>query len=156
MNGRGGKLCCKARRPDGPGAHGSEQPRAVWNGLVWRKQNDAPRLVGETQGENLGHELADLARREVDHSRHLTPDQIIAARRGGSQDAKHDALVKFTLAVHEKRGFVSEADLAAFRKAGYTDGHVAEVVACYALNVFTNTFNHVNDTAVDFPAAPVL
>ena len=64
--------------------------------------------------------------------------------------------MKFTLAVHEKRGFVSEADLAAFRKAGYTDGHVAEVVACYALNVFTNTFNHVNDTAVDFPAAPVL
>jgi hypothetical protein len=51
---------------------------------------------------------------------------------------------------------VSDADLASFRKAGYGDGHVAEVVACYALNVFTNYFNHVNDTAIDFPAAPAI
>ncbi|MEY3232376.1 MAG: hypothetical protein RL689_2465 [Planctomycetota bacterium] len=126
---------------------------ALGGGMLTAQERELIALcVG--QANNCGYCLA--AHTAIGAGAGLTPDQIIAARRGGSQDAKHDALVKFTLAVHEKRGFVSEADLAAFRKAGYADGHVAEVVACYALNVFTNTFNHVNDTAVDFPAAPVL
>ncbi|MFO7775603.1 MAG: carboxymuconolactone decarboxylase family protein, partial [Candidatus Hydrogenedentota bacterium] len=35
-------------------------------------------------------------------------------------------------------------------------GHIAEVVANYALSTLTNYFNHVNETEVDVPAAPVL
>jgi hypothetical protein len=31
------------------------------------------------------------------------------------------------------------------------DGEIAEVVAHVALNVFTNYFNNVNQTDVDFP-----
>ena len=42
------------------------------------------------------------------------------------------------------------------RRAGYTDGEVGEIVAKVALNIFTNYFNHVADTEVDFPAAPGL
>jgi alkylhydroperoxidase family enzyme len=64
-----------------------------------------------------------------------------------------NALAKFSLAIHEKRGFVSDADVAAFKTAGYGEAHIAEVVANYALAVYTNYFNHVNLTAVDFPAA---
>jgi hypothetical protein len=33
---------------------------------------------------------------------------------------------------------------------------MGEVVATYALAVFTNYFNHLNNTALDFPPAPVL
>lgn len=106
------------------------------------------------QANNCGYCVA--AHTAIGAGAGLSADQILAARRGSVADAKHDALVKFTLALHEKRGFVSDADLASFRKAGYGDGHVAEVVACYALNVFTNYFNHVNDTAIDFPAAPAI
>ena len=106
------------------------------------------------QANNCGYCVA--AHTAIGAGAGLSADQILAARRGSVADTKHDALVKFTLALHEKRGFVSDADLASFRKAGYGDGHVAEVVACYALNVFTNYFNHVNDTAIDFPAAPAI
>jgi len=83
----------------------------------------------------------------------LTEAQTIEARRGTLADAKLDALAKFALKLHEKRGFVSDADLASFTDAGYNEAAVAEVVANYALAVYTNYFNHVNQTAIDFPAA---
>ena len=85
----------------------------------------------------------------------LSEEQTIAARRHASLgDAKLDALKAFAVALHEKKGYVSDADIKAFKHAGYTDGAVAEVCAVYALATFTNYFNHVNDTAVDFPAPP--
>lgn len=84
----------------------------------------------------------------------LSEAHALGARRGAVEDAqKLDALVKFALRVHEKKGFVADADLAAFKSAGYTDAHAAEVVANYALNIYTNYFNHLNQTTVDFPAA---
>lgn len=84
----------------------------------------------------------------------LTEAQTIEARRGTLADAKLDALAKFALKIQEKRGFVSDADVASFKGAGYNEAAVAEVVANYALAVYTNYFNHVNQTVVDFPAAP--
>ena len=84
----------------------------------------------------------------------LTEDQTIEARRGSMKDAKLNALAKFTLALHEKKGFVSDADFAAFTSAGYTPAHAAEVLANYTLALYTNYFNHMNNTPIDFPAAP--
>lgn len=84
----------------------------------------------------------------------LTEAQTIEARRGALADPKLNALVRFTLNIHEKRGFVSDADLGAFRAAGYNEAAVAEVLANYALAVYTNYFNHVNETTTDFPPAP--
>lgn len=83
----------------------------------------------------------------------LSDDQTLQARRGKLADTKLDALARFALAIHEKHGAVSDADFSAFKAAGYTDAHAGEVVAVYSLAVFTNTFNHVNQTPVDFPAA---
>lgn len=85
----------------------------------------------------------------------LSDEQAAGARRGElPDDPKLDALVKFALRIHEKKGFVTEADINTFREAGYTDGHAAEVVANYALSTFTNYFNHMNETILDLPAAP--
>ena len=54
------------------------------------------------------------------------------------------------------RGVVEDADIAAVRDAGYGDAEIAEVVAHVALNIFTNYFNNVAGTAIDFPKAPAL
>lgn len=86
----------------------------------------------------------------------LTEAQTIEARRGAMGNPKLNALTKFALAVHEKKGFISESDWTAFKAAGYTEAHAAEVVAVYALAIYTNYFNHVNETAVDFPPAPAM
>lgn len=86
----------------------------------------------------------------------LTPDQMIGARRGQVSDAKLNALTAFTRSLTEKRGYVSDEDLAAVRQAGYNDGHIAEAIAVYVHTLYTNYFNHVNRTEVDLPAAPPL
>lgn len=86
----------------------------------------------------------------------LTEAQTVGARRGKPGDAKLDALSRFVLTLHEKRGNVSDDDVKGFKAAGYTDGNLAEVVAAYALATFTNYFNHVNQTPVDFPSPPTL
>ena len=59
-------------------------------------------------------------------------------------------------ASHGKRAIHTNADVERLRRAGYTDGEVGEIVANVALNLFTNDFNHVAATELDFPAAPDL
>lgn len=87
----------------------------------------------------------------------LTEQQTVEARQGRiSDDPKLHALATFATQLHEKNGFVSDQDLASFKAAGYSDAHIAEVVGAYAMAVFTNYFNHVNQTEIDFPAAPPL
>ena len=49
------------------------------------------------------------------------------------------------------RGQVSDADFAAVKDAGYTDAQVIEIVQHVALNTFTNLFNEVFQTDIDFP-----
>jgi AhpD family alkylhydroperoxidase len=85
----------------------------------------------------------------------LTEQQTIEARRGSMPgDPKLNALARFALAIHEKKGFVSDDDVRAFKAAGYSDQQMAEVVGSYVQMIFTSTFNHLNDTPVDFPPAP--
>ncbi|TVQ30001.1 MAG: carboxymuconolactone decarboxylase family protein [Phycisphaeraceae bacterium] len=84
----------------------------------------------------------------------LSEEQTIEARKGRMNDDKLNALVRFAGAIHEKKGHVNDKDIDAVRKAGYNDGHIAETVATYALSVFTNYFNHINESDIDFPQAP--
>ena len=86
----------------------------------------------------------------------LTDEVILGSRRGTSTDPKTDALLRFARAIVEKQGVVEDADVAAVRKAGYGDAEIAEVVAHVALNIFTNYFNNVAGTTIDFPQAPAL
>ena len=65
-------------------------------------------------------------------------------------------LLRFARTVLEKRGVIGDADIAAVREAGYGDAEIAEVVAHVGLNVFTNYFNNVAGTPIDFPKAPAL
>ncbi len=86
----------------------------------------------------------------------LDNEEILAARSGHSADSKVNALLVFTGKVVRDRGRISDADLEAFRKAGYSDGDAIEVIANVALNTFTNYTNHLAETEVDFPAVPEL
>jgi alkylhydroperoxidase family enzyme len=54
------------------------------------------------------------------------------------------------------RGEVSDAAIEKARHAGYGHGEIVEIVANVALNVFTNYFNLVAATEVDFPKAKPL
>ena len=86
----------------------------------------------------------------------LSDQDILDSRKGTSSDPKTDALLRFARTVVAKRGLVDDADVEAVRMAGYGDAEIAEVVAHVALNIFTNYFNNVTGTAIDFPKAPAL
>ncbi len=86
----------------------------------------------------------------------LTADQIRDSRAGTAVDPKVDALLRFARQVVDAKGRVSDRDLQTIREAGYDDGAIAEVVAHVALNVFTNYFNNVAETDIDFPRAEPL
>jgi|SRR5258706_4766154 len=77
------------------------------------------------------------------------------ARMGRSADKKTNGAVTLAKLLLDKKGNVSQADVSAAKSAGLSDGEVAEVVANVALNIFTNYFNHLNQTEVDLPKVPV-
>ena len=86
----------------------------------------------------------------------LTSEEVLAARAAEATEAKTAAALAFAQKVVTERGHVSDADVAGLREHGFSDGEIVEIVANTALNIFTNYFNHVAGTVVDFPAAPKL
>ena len=50
---------------------------------------------------------------------------------------------------------VPDEAVADVKAAGFSDGDIAEMVANVAINIFTNYFNHVARTVVDFPRVAV-
>jgi uncharacterized peroxidase-related enzyme len=81
----------------------------------------------------------------------LSEEAILDARRGHSTEAKTDAALKFARTVIVNRGEVSDADVQTVKDAGFTEGEIAEIIAHVALNIFTNYFNTIVRTEIDFP-----
>jgi uncharacterized peroxidase-related enzyme len=81
----------------------------------------------------------------------ITPEDAALNRKGASTDAKADAAVRFAVKVAERRGKVSDADIAAAKAAGFSEAQIVEIVGLVAENVFTNFVNNVAETEIDFP-----
>jgi uncharacterized peroxidase-related enzyme len=86
----------------------------------------------------------------------LTDQEVINIRRGGSQQPKVAALVKFVSATIQPQARVSDEQLRAVKAAGYSDAQITESLLTVAQTVFTNLFNRVHQTTLDFPPAPNL
>lgn len=86
----------------------------------------------------------------------LSDEAILAARRFEAPNDKHEALLQFVKRVIQTKGFVDDKHLASVREAGYSDGQITEVIGYIGLATFSNLFNHVHDTTLDFAAAPSL
>jgi uncharacterized peroxidase-related enzyme len=82
----------------------------------------------------------------------LNETDVLDARHGAAVDEKAHAALAFARKIVQERGHVSDEDVAEVRRAGYSDGEIAEIVANVALNTFTNYFNRVANTEIDFPS----
>lgn len=82
------------------------------------------------------------------------PQDVLRQIRAGDPtgDAKRDALIRFVKLLTAASGTVSEGEFDAIRAAGYTDRQLVEISLAIAVTVFTNVFNRINDTVIDFPA----
>jgi uncharacterized peroxidase-related enzyme len=86
----------------------------------------------------------------------LDESELLDARHATSSDSKINAALVFARKIVENRGHVSDEDVEEVRSAGYTDGEIVEIVANVCMTIFTNYFNHVAGTEVDFPHVPLL
>ena len=119
--------------------------------------------LGKKLGEEIALDLAGVNRCSYCASAHtvlgklagLDETQVGAALAGNASDSKTNAALKFATVVVEKRGRIDDADFKAVTDAGYTAGEVGEIVAHVALNIFTNYFNNVAATRIDFPVVSV-
>jgi uncharacterized peroxidase-related enzyme len=66
-------------------------------------------------------------------------------------DTRRDALARFVRQLQTTSGMISAERFAAIKAAGYSDAQLVEITLAIALTVFTNTFNRINDTDLDFP-----
>jgi uncharacterized peroxidase-related enzyme len=113
-------------------------------------------LIALTVGEVNGCGYCVSAHTAIGGMIGLGGDALVDARRARSDDPRTASVLRFARLLVLQRGLASDADLRDLRAAGVTDGEIAEIVASVALNVFTNWFNHVAETPVDFPAVEAL
>jgi uncharacterized peroxidase-related enzyme len=81
----------------------------------------------------------------------LSQDDIDSARNGQASDKKVQAILQLARTILEQRGKITDSALESARFAGLSDGEIVETTANVALNIYTNTLNHVAETVLDFP-----
>lgn len=82
----------------------------------------------------------------------LTPDAMHRIREGqASGDSKRDALVAFVHYLALNPGTLPEENVQALLDAGYSGEDVVHIGLAVSVITFTNVFNRINDTTVDFP-----
>lgn len=87
--------------------------------------------------------------------RGLSKDELARNLEGTSTNPKTAAALAFVGKIISTRGRLADADLAAVRAAGYSEEEIVEMIAHTSMNIFTNYFNHIADTEVDFPRVRV-
>ncbi|HEV3499018.1 MAG TPA: peroxidase-related enzyme [Bradyrhizobium sp.] len=140
------------------GAHGPEALKAVLaadavlaaSTLTKRDQETIKLVISSVAGcdycvaaHSLLGKLAGLKPEELRNIRDRQP----------TGDDTRDALIRFVRKLAATSGTVSNADFAAIKAAGYTDEQLVDISLAFATTVFTNVFNRINDTEIDFPAA---
>ena len=112
-------------------------------------------VVQITTSRLQGCEYCVAAHSTMAEKQKVPADVLEAIRTGGKiSDAKLQALHSFTVAMNDKHGWVSEADVNAFLAAGYTRAQVLEVVLSVSMKLFTNYANHVLHTPIDAAFQP--
>jgi uncharacterized peroxidase-related enzyme len=140
------------------GAHGPDALKAMLMadsvlaaGSLSKRDQESIKLV--VSGV-VGCDYCEAAHSLLSKLAGLKPDEIKNIRAGKpTGDLKRDALVRFVRTLAATSGTVSDAEFAAIKAAGYSDAQLVDISLAFASITFTNVFNRINDTDLDFPAA---
>jgi uncharacterized peroxidase-related enzyme len=109
--------------------------------------------------ESLAVAIAEANRCEYCLSAHtaigkmvgLNDEAILQARDGKSDDPKLGAILELTRKMVLNRGQLAPGDFDAAERAGVTHAEFAEIAAHVGLHTFSNYFNNLVNTDIDFP-----
>ena len=122
--------------------------RALGQGLLPASLREQIALA--VAGEN-GCDYCASAHTAVGKGTGLGAEELARNLQGRSEDARVEAALLFARRAVAERGWVADADVQALRDAGFSDGEVVEIVTNIGVNLFTNYFNHIVGTEIDFP-----
>jgi uncharacterized peroxidase-related enzyme len=119
-------------------------------GTLTKRDQEVIKLVISAAG---GCDYCVAAHNHLARLAGVKAEELKQIRDGQStDDARRDALVRFVRTLARSSGTVSNEDFAAIKAAGYSDAQLVEISLIFATTVFTNVFNRINDTEIDFPA----
>lgn len=81
----------------------------------------------------------------------LDADELAENLGGRSHDGTVQAVLDFVRQIVTQRGHVDADAVERVHRAGYNEAEIVEIVAHVGMNLFTNYFNHVAATVIDFP-----
>lgn len=81
----------------------------------------------------------------------LSEAAVEATKKGESTVTKEAAILKFAKNLVEKRAQLTKEDIENLKKAGVSEKEILETFLVVIVNIFTNYFNILADTEVDFP-----
>lgn len=110
-------------------------------------------LIALVVAESNGCEYCLAAHTVLGKMNKLSESEIIAARKGQSDDNKRRALLNLTKEIVAKKGNISDEVFGSFIAAGFLASQIPEVVLAVSQNIFTNYLNNINYTEIDFPRA---
>lgn len=124
---------------------------ALKKGTLNGKEQEAIKLAASQASEC---EYCLAAHTTISKIHGLTENEILALRHGQpSGNLKHDAIAKFTRILLGSKGSLPEDVLQEVRQAGFTDAQIVDTILAITSITFTNLFNRVNNTVLDFPPA---
>jgi len=83
----------------------------------------------------------------------FSEEETIELRNASIADPKLKALTSLAKEIVSTQGRPKQELIDAFLAEGYNRGALVELIAAISKNIFTNYFNHIADTEIDFPPA---
>lgn len=105
--------------------------------------------LSQTSLDNRLRELLAVTVASLNQSEYVAknvnvgPSELEQAREGGSADPKTAAALAFAKALVEKRGQVTDAEVASLKTAGFGNAAILEITASTVMHIFTNYCSHV-------------
>ena len=121
---------------------------ALGNGKLTAAEREIIALA--TAGAN-GCDYCASAHTAVGGMAGLDKADMESALNGAALDGRNGALAEISRKITVSRGNLTDADIAAFEAAGFDKSDLIEVIANVSANLFTNYFNHIAATEIDFP-----
>ncbi len=81
----------------------------------------------------------------------VSADEMSLNLRGSSSDPRTQLALDFAREIVRERGHVRDETLIALREHGFADQQILEIFGQVMANIFTNYFNHLTETEIDFP-----